>query len=101
MQRGNALGRCSSTGGARNHDAERLVLTRRWSRTENRWAMAASTTSHTSTAPDTLEIKTAGWRQRDGWWDETRLIPTRTPSEVLASRLYVTGLDRAKSSRTS
>ena len=59
--------------------------------------MAKPRPRRASTARKHLEIKTAGWRQRDDWWDETRLIPTFTPCKVLW-RLYVTGLDRAGSS---
>ena len=41
-----------------------------------------------------LEVKTAGWRARDAWWDPALLIPDSYAIQVL-TYLAVTGLDRA------
>lgn len=41
-----------------------------------------------------LEAKTAAWRAREDWWDETRMIPDQYAAQVLL-QLAVTGLDTA------
>ena len=41
-----------------------------------------------------LEAKTAGWRAREDWWDDTRMIPDAYAAQVLL-QLAVTGLDTA------
>ena len=97
MQRGNALEPLLiDEWHARNPDAERLVTPALVAHPENRWAMASL--DHVARIDGTqtpLEIKTAGWRQRDDWWDETRLIPDVYAVQTLW-QLYVTGLDRAE-----
>lgn len=41
-----------------------------------------------------IEAKTAGWRSREDWWDDTRMIPDAYAAQVLL-QLAVTGLDVA------
>lgn len=80
----------------RNPDARPLVTPALVAHPDTRWAMASL--DHAAADVDgrqtVVEAKTAGWRNRDDWWDETRLIPDAYAVQVLW-QLYVTGLDQA------
>ena len=97
MQRGNALEPLLiDEWHRRNPDARPLVTPALVAHPDTRWAMASL--DHAARIGDEqviCEVKTAGWRQRDDWWDETRLIPDANAVQVLW-QLYVTGLDRAE-----
>jgi len=80
----------------RNPDARPLVTPALVAHPDTRWAMASL--DHAAADVDgrqtVVEAKTAGWRNRDDWWDETRLIPDAYAVQVLW-QLYVTGLEQA------
>lgn len=50
--------------------------------------------TQTPDGPAILEIKTAGWRERDDWWDETKQVPDQYLAQV-AWQQYVAGIDTA------
>lgn len=97
MQRGNALEPLLiDEWHRRNPDARPLVTPALVAHPDTRWAMASL--DHAARIGDEqviCEVKTAGWRQREDWWDDERLIPDAYAVQVLW-QLYVTGLDRAE-----